>query len=140
MIVLDGAIMVAVHDPILSPWRHRRHSARVRLHLPADFLTLEGHHKCWIDDLSSSGVRLGIASAPRPDVSGFLRFCGHETFGSVIWTRDGSCGIAFDEPLDHDIVVAMRLHAERLPEIERLEHREAIRRWVDGQTRIIGTA
>ncbi len=116
---------------------HRRNAARVRLRIPADFLTLDGHRKCWLEDLSSSGARLRIEPPPAKGASGFLNFCGTETFGTVVWAWEKTCGMAFDEELPHDTVVALRRMADDIPDFERLRHTQAIRDWVEGRGRII---
>ncbi|MDE2595735.1 MAG: PilZ domain-containing protein [Sphingomonadales bacterium] len=117
----------------------RRLCSRVRLRLPAEFISLDGNHRCWLENLSTSGARLLIRDAPGNGAAGYLMFAGHEAFSRVVWHAWQSCGIAFDEMLPLETVIAMRHLAESFPEMERRRHDQSIRDWVQGRGRIVGT-
>lgn len=110
----------------------RRGSPRLRLHVPAELVLVDGQTSCLLDDISRTGASLTV---PRPvfrGADGLLRCGGLELFGAIVWTRHGRCGLAFDEPLPQSVVLALRTIEETLHGAEIEARRRAARDWVGG--------
>jgi hypothetical protein len=104
----------------------RRQAARVRLALPGKVITITGHEPCQLDDLSQTGACITLAGAAPPlgdDVVMMVQ--GAEAFGTVVWRRGSSFGLAFDEPLAKSEVVRLRAVHDHF---QALEHEQNLRR------------
>jgi hypothetical protein len=110
----------------------RRAHSRVRLDLPADLVTLDGRQHCRLINLSVCGANLRIEPPPAKGTCGFLRFCGAEAFGTVVWTHSKHCGVDFDEPIPLETVTAMRDLAAAHPWDEAYLEQQAIKAWIQG--------
>ena len=77
----------------------RRRDSRLRVTVPARLITLTGHHKVALRDISQTGAKLSVPEQVRAGDDGVLEWLDFETFGSIIWTGGGFAGIAFDEEL-----------------------------------------
>ena len=86
----------------------RRLSARERAPLVAVFTTLTRSHNAVLIDISRTGARLTGDDLPQHGEDFILSIEGIRTFGSVAWSADGECGIAFDGPLPLDDVERVR--------------------------------
>ena len=117
----------------------RRSHSRVRLDFPAEFLLIEGHRRCRLKNISVTGCSLTLPEPPRPGAHGFVRFAGLELFAQVVWSNAGMCGVEFDDPLPLAQVVALRELASSIADKERRQQEQAIRDWVSGRGRIIGS-
>ena len=115
----------------------RRAAARLRLSIPARIVTVYETQSCILLDLSQTGARIGIAKPMALGDGGFLMVGTTEVFGEAVRQAlghgGGVNGLAFDEPLLHDDVLAVRHHAETFRQIERETLREQVRRWVTGR-------
>jgi PilZ domain len=115
----------------------RRGHSRLRLRQPAELITLGGQVRCGLINLSQTGARIEIAPVPRPGASAFLRFCGQEVFGTVVWSSASACGMRFDEPLTAKVMLAARDFADANPELVRQQFESSIRDWVSGKGRMV---
>lgn len=52
-----------------------------------------------LSDLATGGARFEAELVPREGITALLEWEGRETLCKVIWTREGSCGLAFDRPI-----------------------------------------
>lgn len=115
----------------------RRAAARLRLSIPVRFITIYGTHDSILLDLSQTGARIALAAPLTPGAGGYLRVANLEIFGEAVrckyGTHGGVNGIAFDEPLSHSAVLAVRHHAETFQQRERETLRDQVRRWVAGE-------
>ncbi|KPF63235.1 PilZ domain-containing protein [Porphyrobacter sp. AAP60] len=115
----------------------RRAAARLRLSIPARIVTVYETQTCILLDLSQTGARIGIADPMALGDGGFLMVGPIEAFGEAVRLTlghgGGVNGIAFEEPLSHDEVLAVRHHAETFRQIERETLRDQVRRWVTGR-------
>ena len=115
----------------------RRAAARLRLSIPARFITICGTHDSILLDLSQTGARIALETPMAPGAAGYLRVAHLEIFGEAVrckhGTHGGVNGIAFDELLSHAAVLAVRHHAETLQQRDREALREQVRRWVTGE-------
>ncbi len=105
----------------------RRATPRVRLCIPAQALLLHGLENCLLDDLSQAGARVTLAGRlPSAGAGVVLKAKGLDVFGSVIWAQGARFGIAFEEPLPLNTVVAVRHFADAYAQHEvELQRRNA---------------
>jgi hypothetical protein len=115
----------------------RRSAARVRLAVPARFVSIYSTQACILIDLSSSGARIGLAKPLHKGQAGYLEVAGNEIFGTVVRAEFGLEGgtnaLAFDEPFASEQVIAIRRFAEHFEARERFKLRDQVRRWVTGE-------
>ncbi len=86
----------------------RRSAARNAGPLVAVFTTMKQSHSALLADVSSTGARLRGEQLPYMGEELLLSIDAVRAFGSVIWSGDGECGIAFDCPLAPDEEQALR--------------------------------
>lgn len=114
----------------------RRDHQRLRLRLPAEMIVLAGTQPVLLLDLSQSGARLAIRSAPRFK-QGYLRWLEFETFGETVWVEGNMFGLRFDEELAADILLRTRALApdewQRQSDEQSDEVLEYARAWATGQ-------
>jgi len=113
----------------------RRAASRVRLRIPATIILLSGKYACQLDDLSQTGARLTIDPPPPPHASGVLVINGLEAFGEVVWSSMGRAGMAFDEPMPLEQVIAVRHYADSFAEHEQNARERMVREFVMGRPR-----
>ena len=77
----------------------RRLSVRERAPLIAVFTTLTRSHDAVLIDISRTGARLSGDDLPLHGEDFILSIEGIRSFGSVVWSSEGECGVAFDGPL-----------------------------------------
>lgn len=115
----------------------RRAAARLRLSIPSRLITVFETQTCILLDLSQTGARVGLAAPMALGSGAFLKVGPIEVFGEAVRRMvghgGGVNGIAFDRPLDHADVLAVRQHAETFRQIERDAFRDQVRRWVTGE-------
>lgn len=110
----------------------RRGNSRLRLHVPALLVLVDGRARCLLDDISRTGARLAIA---RPVIVGedaVLRCGAIECFGRIVWAEADACGLEFDEPLDKATLLGMREVGDHIAEAEIEQRRRMAREWVAG--------
>lgn len=114
----------------------RRAAARLRLSIPARMLTVYETQHCILLDLSQTGARIPLAIPLVVGDGGYLNVGRLEVFGEAVrckrGTGGGINGIAFEAPLSHAAVLAVRHHAETFQQRERDSLRDQVRRWVNG--------
>jgi hypothetical protein len=115
----------------------RRAAARLRLAIPARFVSVTATQGCILLDISRSGARIALASPVPTRKSGYIEVGRLELFGMVVRSeRLGDGGInavAFDEPISEAEVLAIRRYAEVFEQRERHALRDQVRRWVSGE-------
>ena len=112
----------------------RRHS-RLRVHIPARLITLDGTLQATLLDLSFRGAKVVLGSAAlRCGASAVLTWGSFEAFGTIVWTRDQSCGLDFETPLKPQILIATRDLADTTPRVD--SNRVAAKGWVTGVIRL----
>ena len=109
----------------------RRGKARLRLGIPAAFITVNGRQEISLLDLSQSGARLRVDDS-EPVGRGILKWMDFEAFGSVVRRNGKDIGLQFEEPIESDWVLDTK---EWLPEVPRAkdELRQFARDWVRGR-------
>ncbi len=115
----------------------RRAAARLRLAIPARFVSIYSTQDCILLDISRTGARLALARPLAEDQSGFVAFAQFELFGSIVRADRGVDGganaLAFDDPITPADVLEVRRFAEGFEMRERLALRNLVRRWVTGE-------
>jgi len=115
----------------------RRGAARLRLAVPATFVSVFSWHSCILVDLSCSGARIALPRSFRQGHSGYVAIAGMELFGTIVRAERGEDvainAMAFDEPISHDDVLTIRRFAEGFARRERKVLRDYVRRWVAGE-------
>ncbi|PKP96705.1 MAG: hypothetical protein CVT76_06180 [Alphaproteobacteria bacterium HGW-Alphaproteobacteria-15] len=115
----------------------RRAAARLRLAIPARIMTVYETHNCILLDLSQTGARIGLARPLAVGDGGYLMVAQFEVFGEVVRRKLGAGGgvngIAFDDPVSHATVLAVRHHAETFERAQREALRDQVRCWVTGE-------
>ena len=114
----------------------RRRSTRVRIELPAYAQTTCGRKDVRLLNLSTTGAMLEGPSLPAAGLDVVIK-CGEtDAFGVVVWSRDGRCGIDFDECLDPaDVERQHRAGMSSASSGISPEEEQAARDWVQGRTR-----
>ena len=77
----------------------RRSAERQAAPLIAIFTTTIRSHGATLQDISRTGARLRGCDLPQKGEDFILTVEGVRAFGSVVWSKDGECGVAFDGPL-----------------------------------------
>jgi hypothetical protein len=84
----------------------RRAARRSRATCGASLRTLEGEVFGQLWDLSQSGARISIASAPERGESALLKWGTEQVMCRVVWTEGDMCGVSFENPIDPAVVSA----------------------------------
>lgn len=84
----------------------RRAARRWRATCAASLETLTGESFGQLWDLSETGARVMLDSAPPRGAAAMLKWEGHKVPCCVAWAADGMCGVAFKQPLDAGLVSA----------------------------------
>lgn len=115
----------------------RRAAARLRLAIPARFVSVTATQTCILLDISRGGARIALASPVPYRQSGFIAVGRLELFGTVVRSErmwDGGINaIAFEEPIAEAQVLAIRRFAEEFELRERQALHDQVRRWVTGE-------
>lgn len=119
----------------------RRASARLRLAIPARFVSITATQNCILLDISRSGARIALADPAPCRHSGYIEIGRLALFGMVVRSErlgDGGGGgginaVAFDESISEADVLAIRRFAEEFELRERQALRDQVRRWVSGE-------
>lgn len=77
----------------------RRRTGRMLIEIPMSFKTVSGLRECQMTNISDTGAMLEMESPPSMGVSGWLVMGADEIYCTVIWAKEGSCGIEFERAL-----------------------------------------
>ncbi|WP_226017116.1 PilZ domain-containing protein [Novosphingobium sp. FKTRR1] len=126
---------VHVPPPVSASHRiGRRKAARVRLGIPVTLILLDGHHKCWLLDLSQSGAGiLATGISARLGESAVLEACGHEAFGIVVRRHADLVALEFEELLPMPAIVEIRNFSDSYRAYEQAQQRRHAREFVQGR-------
>lgn len=84
-----------------------RHFNRLRLGVPAQLVLTHETRDCLIDDISCTGARLRAVHPLAEHQALLLVFHELKLFATVVWLRDGECGLRFDQPIDPEDMQGM---------------------------------
>lgn len=114
----------------------RRGSARLRLSIPAQLISLYGSYRCILIDLSCSGAQVGLEEPLDENETVFLQIAGLELFCEVVRAAQGPNGgvngLVFDPPLLDQDVLDMRTYAESYRADDLRGLRSEVKDWVNG--------
>lgn len=114
----------------------RRCAARSAMPLPAVFMTVTRTERATLSDVSCTGA--GLLGQNLPPKGEVLELVVEQirVFGSVAWSTDDECGIAFDAPLMPFEVERLR-RAAGIPRLASLsvDDRLALEEWLLGVAR-----
>jgi hypothetical protein len=115
----------------------RRGSSRLRLAIPARFVSVYSTQNCVLVDISRTGARLALARPLATGQSGYIELARFEVFGSIVRKECGPDGgvnaLAFDDPLSKAQVLEIRGFADDFELREQQALRDQVRRWVAGE-------
>ncbi|RNJ63649.1 MAG: hypothetical protein EDM03_04430 [Porphyrobacter sp. IPPAS B-1204] len=112
----------------------RRAAPRLRLSLPAQLIAVEKAHACILLNLSRTGAQVAILDAIR-EGEGAILCCGIiNQFAIITRSEFGLNALAFDEPLNDEIVLETRRYHENFEDRERRALVETARKWVTGDS------
>ncbi|MEQ1640338.1 MAG: PilZ domain-containing protein [Novosphingobium sp.] len=112
--------------------RGGRHFNRLRLGVPASLVLTHETRSCLIDDISSTGARLRIKRPLAGRQAAELVFHELRLFASVMWLRDGECGISFDRALGPEDMQGMLWITENRELYERICQTGHAMDWAEG--------
>ena len=89
----------------------RRKAARAHAPVLAVLSTVGEDHRAALVDISCTGARLSAPQLPSEGEELIFRAEKVESFGSVMWSEGGQCGVAFQHPLMPSDVARLREQA-----------------------------
>lgn len=110
----------------------RRAAPRLRLSLPATFMSTKGNHSCIITNLSRTGVLIAIRHPIEIGKDGFLRCGPIDHFVTVSRKEHGLNALEFEMPVSNAFVMQVRHLQENFAVREREDLMATARRWTLG--------
>ena len=102
---LDNRRQVAAAD--------RRRSARFIVEVPAFIETVVGRHSCRISNISDIGAMLETETPPPAGIAACLSLGEHDIFCTVKWTKENTCGVEFDRPINDSVLAGVASEAKQ---------------------------
>jgi PilZ domain-containing protein len=91
----------------------RRKAARAQAPLLAVLSTVGGDHRAALVNVSSTGARLSAPQLPPAGEVLIFRADNIQSFGHVVWSENGQCGVEFEAPIAASNVIYLREQASR---------------------------
>ena len=104
---------------------------RLRLSAAATLELTHQRRACLLDDISSTGARLRIASPPAVGTVARLHFHELKIYARTIWLSGDELGLQFDTPLDLEHMQGMLWITENRDLYERICREGHARDWAD---------
>ncbi len=108
----------------------RRSHPRLRLGVPATFITLNGSQQVSLDDLSQTGAQVTVSDVG-PFSKGFLKWLDFEVFAQFAWQEGSTYGLRFDQPIDEEWLLETRRRAPGMLDMQK-RLRNMARDWSQG--------
>lgn len=89
----------------------RRRAGRAPAPQLAVLSTITNDHRVGLLNVSSRGVRVTAPDLPPEGEHVVFRAAGIHSFGQIVWSRNGQCGVAFDSPVSDGYVDRLRREA-----------------------------
>ena len=112
----------------------RRSARREPAPLCAVFTTITRSHRAFVIDVSTTGVRLRGEDLPCAGEPLEISIEAVHSFGYVMWSDGGECGIEFDQPLSAADVTLLRHLVARMAGVP-LQFKAALDDWMSGFAR-----
>ncbi len=96
MPIRRGAVQ---RKPALTRQAGKRNGNRLRLGVPAALVMTHRTCRCVIEDVSTTGARIQVEEPLGQGRMAMLNFHELRLYGTVIWCREGKCGIRFERTL-----------------------------------------
>ncbi|QUL38238.1 PilZ domain-containing protein [Erythrobacter sp. JK5] len=93
----------------------RRRSGRMLVDIPVGLRTVSGMRECEMTNISDAGAKLELEDPPPEGVSGWLVLGEDEIYCTVVWSSEGTCGVAFEFVLQPGMIA--QIAGERAKEI-----------------------
>lgn len=123
--------------PTVAPTTGRRAAPRLRLAIPARFVSIYSTQRCVLIDLSRTGARMALAAPVAPGQPGYLEIDRMEIFGTIVRAQHAGemavNALSFDDPIAQAAVLRIRAFAEGLEARTQMALRDQVRRWVTGE-------
>ena len=110
----------------------RRSAPRLRLSLPATLTAVERSHRCVLMNISRTGAQIALLQPLREGEGAVLKCNVVDRFVIVTRTEFSVNALAFEEPISHEDVLAIRSYHENFEERERRQLIDTARSWVSG--------
>lgn len=115
------------------PQTGRRKAGRLRVELPAQLLTLDGHPKASLCDISRTGARMRPSVLLKPGDEVMLYWLKFDAFGHVVWVEGEFVGMEFYDSIDEEVLLKTREVIDyNLDHSEEDAAREAAKNWYLG--------
>lgn len=105
---------------------------RLRLGVPASLVLTHETRDCLIDDISLTGARLRVARPLAKGQAVVLSFHELRLFATAMWSRDGECGLRFDQPLALEDMQGMLWIKQNRPLYDRMCRDSHAQDWSEG--------
>jgi hypothetical protein len=115
------------------PGPGHRGANRLRLGVPAQLQLTHETRKCLLDDVSASGARLRIEHPLAPHQIAILTFHELKLYATVMWSKGGTCGIKFEQPLELEDMQGMLWITENRELYERICNEAHALAWAEGE-------
>ncbi|MFM5894805.1 MAG: PilZ domain-containing protein [Novosphingobium sp.] len=106
---------------------------RLRLGAPAQLQLTHETRSCLLDDISSSGARLRINQPLTPHQNAVLIFHELKLYSTVMWSKDGTCGLRFDQLLELEDMQGMLWITENRDLYARICNEAHALAWAEGE-------
>ena len=111
----------------------QRNFNRLRLGAPASLVLIHETKRCLIDDISTSGVRLRIGFVVQPGQTTQVAFHELRAYATVMWCKQGECGLRFESPLDLEDMQGMLWITENRAVYDRICNEAHALAWSEGE-------
>lgn len=90
----------------------RRSASRDQAIALAILSTVEEDRRVALINVSKRGARLAAPDLPRKGEDVIFRADAVESFGRVVWSRNGQCGVLFEPPISASELAGLRQNVE----------------------------
>jgi hypothetical protein len=115
-----------------APVQGQRSANRLRLGVSASLELTSGARPCLIDDISSTGAHLRIEQALAAGSTAILHFHDLHLYTSVVWCKQGECGIRFEKPLPLEDMQGMLWITQNRELYDRMCQESHAEQWTQG--------
>ena len=93
----------------------RRRSARFIVEVPAFIETVVGRRSCHISNISDMGAMLETDAPPPAGIAACLSLGEHDIYCSVKWSKETTCGVEFDRPINESLLAGVASETKPTP-------------------------